>query len=80
MDALAASTADPWNHSSRTAGSAARRASPNATTLMMTADAGGSKGYRNNLWKVELAKLAAETGLAMTVGPGEMGLRFPPAR
>jgi len=28
---------------------------------------GGSNGYRNKLWKVELAKLAAETGLAITV-------------
>ena len=40
---------------------------PRATRLMVTADAGGSNGYRNKLWKVELAKLAAETGLAITV-------------
>jgi transposase len=40
---------------------------PRATGLMVTADAGGSNGYRNKLWKVELAKLAAETGLAITV-------------
>jgi hypothetical protein len=40
---------------------------PRATALMVTADAGGSNGYRNKLWKVELAKLAAETGLAITV-------------
>jgi hypothetical protein len=45
---------------------------PDATTLMVTADAGGSNGYRNKLWKVELAKLAAETGLAITV------CHFPP--
>jgi len=40
---------------------------PQATTLMVTADAGGSNGYRNRLWKVELAALAAETGLTITV-------------
>jgi transposase len=40
---------------------------PRATRLMVTADAGGSNGYRNKLWKVELAKLASETGLAITV-------------
>jgi hypothetical protein len=34
---------------------------------MVTADAGGSNGYRNKLWKVELSKLAAETGLELTV-------------
>jgi hypothetical protein len=34
---------------------------------MVTADAGGSNGYRNRLWKKELAVLAAETGLAVTV-------------
>ena len=45
---------------------------PNATSLMVTADAGGSNGYRNKLWKVELAKLAAETGLDITV------CHFPP--
>jgi transposase len=40
---------------------------PDATTLMVTADAGGSNGYRNRLWKRELAALAAETGLTITV-------------
>jgi hypothetical protein len=40
---------------------------PDATTLMVTADAGGSNGYRNKLWKRELAKLATETGLSITV-------------
>ena len=40
---------------------------PEATRLMVTADAGGSNGYRNRLWKVELSKLAAETGLEITV-------------
>lgn len=40
---------------------------PNARRLLVTADAGGSNSYRNRLWKVELAKLAAETGLQITV-------------
>ena len=35
--------------------------------LMITADAGGSNGYRVRLWKVELQKLANELGLAITV-------------
>jgi hypothetical protein len=39
---------------------------PEATSLLVTADAGGSNGYRNKLWKVELATLAAETGLTIT--------------
>ncbi|HEX3981950.1 MAG TPA: ISAzo13 family transposase [Acidimicrobiales bacterium] len=40
---------------------------PKATRLMVTADAGGSNGYRNKLWKVELTRLAQETGLEITV-------------
>jgi transposase len=40
---------------------------PDATRLLITADAGGSNGHRIRLWKVELAKLAAETGLEITV-------------
>ena len=36
---------------------------PNATTLMITADAGGSNGYRVRAWKWHLARLAADTGL-----------------
>ena len=40
---------------------------PNATRLMITADAGGSNGYRVRMWKTELATLAAETGLEITV-------------
>lgn len=40
---------------------------PNATQLLITADAGGSNGYRLRLWKQELAALATETGLAITV-------------
>jgi hypothetical protein len=40
---------------------------PRAERLLITADAGGSNGYRLRAWKVELAKLAAETGLEITV-------------
>jgi len=40
---------------------------PNATRLMITADAGGSNGYRIRAWKFHLAKLAQETGLQITV-------------
>ncbi|MDH3680629.1 MAG: ISAzo13 family transposase [Acidimicrobiia bacterium] len=40
---------------------------PEATTLTITADAGGSNGYRVRAWKWHLAALAAETGLAITV-------------
>src|SRR6476646_1781948 len=40
---------------------------PTATRLLITADSGGSTGYRLRLWKTELATLATETGLAITV-------------
>ncbi len=40
---------------------------PDAARLLITADAGGSNGYRVRAWKVELARLAAETGLRITV-------------
>ena len=45
---------------------------PDATKLTITADGGGSNGYRVRAWKAELAKFAAETGLAITV------LHYPP--
>jgi hypothetical protein len=45
---------------------------PDATRLLITADAGGSNGYRTRAWKTELAALAAQTGLAITV------CHFPP--
>jgi transposase len=45
---------------------------PRARRLLITADAGGSNGYRYRVWKSELAALAAETGLAITV------CHFPP--
>ena len=40
---------------------------PVADRLLITADAGGSNGYRLRAWKVHLARLAAETGLTITV-------------
>jgi hypothetical protein len=40
---------------------------PEANQLLICADAGGSNGYRLRLWKVELTKLADETGLSITV-------------
>ncbi|WP_438289644.1 ISAzo13 family transposase [Streptomyces sp. HUAS TT7] len=40
---------------------------PQATRLLITADAGGSNGYRTRAWKSELAALAAEMGLDITV-------------
>jgi hypothetical protein len=44
-----------------------RSADPEATRLLVCADAGGSNGYRIRAWKTELARLAAETGLQVTV-------------
>ena len=40
---------------------------PKADRLLICADAGGSNGYRVRAWKTELAQLAGETGLAITV-------------
>src|SRR4051794_24300088 len=45
---------------------------PDASRLLITADAGGSNSYRYRLWKSELAAFAAETGLTVTV------CHFPP--
>jgi hypothetical protein len=45
---------------------------PAATRLLVTADAGGSNSCRYRVWKSELATLAAETGLIITV------CHFPP--
>ncbi len=44
-----------------------RKSHPNATRLMISADGGGSNGYRVRLWKVELQKLADELKLPITV-------------
>jgi hypothetical protein len=40
---------------------------PNASRLLITADGGGSNGSRTILWKTELADLATELGLTITV-------------
>jgi transposase len=45
---------------------------PKATRLLITADCGGSNGYRVRLWKYELQNLADETGLEIAV------CHFPP--
>jgi hypothetical protein len=45
---------------------------PHARRLLITADAGGSNGYRTRAWKAELAALAVQTGLQITV------CHFPP--
>jgi hypothetical protein len=45
---------------------------PTATRLLITADGGGSNGSRLRLWKLELQKLADETGLRIVV------CHFPP--
>jgi hypothetical protein len=44
-----------------------KRYANKAKRLLITADCGGSNGARVRLWKVELQKLANETGLAITV-------------
>jgi hypothetical protein len=46
---------------------AGRAAYPQARRLLVTADAGGSNGYRRRTWKAHLATLAEQTGLAITV-------------
>jgi transposase len=45
---------------------------PAARRLLITADAGGSNGYRTRAWKAGLAALAEQTGLEITV------CHFPP--
>ena len=45
---------------------------PNAKTLTITADCGGSNSNRTRLWKAELQKLANATGLEITI------CHFPP--
>jgi hypothetical protein len=40
---------------------------PHATSLVITADGGGSNGYRLRLWKLELQGLADELGVPITV-------------
>lgn len=48
------------------------RCYPRAERLLITADAGGSNGYRLHLWKVALQRLATELGLEIWV------CHFPP--
>ena len=54
-----------WRHEGR-------RLYPRITDLLITADGGGSNGYRLRLWKWELQNLANQTGLSMAV------CHFPP--
>ncbi len=49
-----------------------RRLYPKSQQLVITADGGGSNGYRLRQWKLELQRLADETGLALLV------CHFPP--
>ena len=49
-----------------------QQAYPGAHTLFITADAGGSNGYRSRAWKHELQKFADETNLRIQVS------HFPP--
>jgi len=55
-----------WRHEGK-------RLYPNAQKLLITADAGGSNGWRLRLWKVELQKFADQSGLIVSV------CHFPPA-
>jgi hypothetical protein len=52
---------------------------PGARRLLVTCDAGGSNGYRCRLWKDQLAALAEETGLEITVCHFPPGTRPAPA-
>jgi hypothetical protein len=54
-----------WRHEGK-------RLYPDATTILITADGGGSNGWRLRLWKLELQKFADETGLPISV------CHFPP--
>jgi hypothetical protein len=54
-----------WRHEGR-------RLYPKAGELLITADGGGSNGWRLRLWKYELQQLANQTGLAISV------CHFPP--
>lgn len=49
-----------------------RQRYPNMTELLITADCGGSNGYRVRLWKLQLQKLATELGVPISV------CHFPP--
>ncbi|GAU71478.1 transposase [Streptomyces sp. NBRC 110611] len=64
--AFAVSSIRRWWHA------AGRAAYPHSRRLLVTADTGGSNGYRTRAWKFELAAQALETGLEITV------CHFPP--
>ena len=49
-----------------------KRLYPTTTTILITADAGGSNGWRLRLWKLELQQFANATGLSLSV------CHFPP--
>jgi len=49
-----------------------RRLYPRTRRLLITADGGGSNGWRQRLWKWELQRLADQTGLSLSV------CHFPP--
>lgn len=61
----AASIRSWWEH-------LGRERYPDAKTLTITADCGGSNGNRTRLWKTELQRLADQTGLQISV------CHFPP--
>lgn len=54
------SIADWWKHMGK-------RAYPDATELLITADSGGSNAARSRLWKTELQRFADRTGIAISV-------------
>ena len=54
-----------WRHEGK-------RLYPKAASILITADAGGSNGWRLRLWKVELQQFADDTGLPIAV------CHFPP--
>jgi DDE family transposase len=54
-----------WRHEGK-------RLYPTATTILITADGGGSNGWRLRLWKLELQTFADDTGLPISV------CHFPP--
>jgi hypothetical protein len=54
-----------WRHEGR-------KLYPRTNKLFITADGGGSNGYRHRLWKIELQRFADETGLSVDV------CHFPP--
>jgi transposase len=66
MAAFAVESIRRWWHSM------GRAHYPSAKSLLITADGGGSNGSRVRLWKLELQRLASETGLRIAV------CHFPP--